>query len=167
MAMTTRAQDRQHEVRRRIHQFYTLLNRQQFDRCYKMIDPRVRVQASSVTLFQYTNALRLFMEQFGPVEVLETNMTLHLEEPSTLYEGRDFAVGKTVLADKAGGRHVLLERWVREGRSWYTRSTGFVTPDPVPTPATTSEQQQEPAPPSTDMHDREGTSGVAKRMSRR
>jgi hypothetical protein len=166
MAMTTRAEHRQVEVQRRIEQFYTLLNRGQFHRCYKMIDPRVRVRPSSVTLFQYANALRQFIERFGTIEILETMMTLHLGEPNTLYEGRDFAVGKTAWADKTGERHVLLERWVREGRSWYTRSTGFVTPDPVQTAAPMSKQQETPARPRAGVRARQKISSTARKTAR-
>jgi hypothetical protein len=91
-----------------------------------MIDPRIQAKPSSVTLFQYENALREFMDHFGSVKVDETTMTLHLNEPSELYEGRDFAVGKTIWPDQAGAQHCFLERWVKEGRSWYTRGTGLV-----------------------------------------
>jgi hypothetical protein len=58
---------------------------------------------------------------------VETGVDLHLREPSVLYEDRDFATGKTIWEDKSGGRHSFLERWVRDGRTWYTRSSGFVT----------------------------------------
>ena len=33
------------------------------------------------------------------VKVLEISLILHLNEPSTLYEGRDFAIGKTTWMD--------------------------------------------------------------------
>lgn len=93
-----------------------------------MIDPRVRAKSSSVTLFQYQSALSQFVGHFGPIEILDISVTLHLNEPSELYDGRDFAVGETTWEDKKGARHVFTERWVREGRIWYTRSTGLVTP---------------------------------------
>ena len=85
--------------------------------------------SSSVTLFQYENALREFLDQFGVVKVVEINLELHLNETSKLYDGRDFAIGKTCWADEAGNHHVFSERWVFEGRKWYTRSTGFLIPD--------------------------------------
>jgi hypothetical protein len=126
--MTTRTTPQQTSLRRRVRQFYRLLNQRDFGRCHRMIDPHVRAKPSSVTLFQYENALRDFLEQFGAVKVLEIDIDLHLNEPSVLYSGRDFALGKTTWADAAGQRHVFSERWVCEGRTWYTRSTGFVTP---------------------------------------
>src|SRR5258708_26120783 len=93
MAMTTRTENRQASLKRRIRQFYNLLNQGDFERCRQMIDPRVRLKRDSVTLFQYENSLRQFLDHFGSVKVLEIGIALHLNEPSQLYEGRDFAVG--------------------------------------------------------------------------
>jgi hypothetical protein len=128
MAMSTRTENRQTSLKRRIRQFYNLLNRGDFARCRQMIDPRVRLKRDAVTLLQYEGSLRQFLDHFGSVKVLEIRIDLHLNEPSQLYEGRDFAVGKTTWLDGAGGQHVFSERWVRDGRVWYTRSTGFMTP---------------------------------------
>ncbi|HEV3260721.1 MAG TPA: hypothetical protein VG013_27960 [Gemmataceae bacterium] len=127
--MTTKAEKQQPALERRIRWFYGLLNRRDFDRCHQMIDPRVRDAPSSVTLFQYGNALQQFMDRFGPLKVLEIRLTLHLNEQNKLYAGRAFAVGRTVCSDKAGEQHIFLERWVRDGRAWYSRCTGFVTPE--------------------------------------
>lgn len=96
-----------------------------------MIDPRIRLKPSSVTLFQYENALREFLDCVGSVNLIEIKMQLHLNEPSELYEGRDFAIGKTSWVSAAGERDVFLERWVWDARAWYTRSTGFVVPATV------------------------------------
>jgi hypothetical protein len=128
MAMKTKTVVSQTTLRRRIRQFYSLLNRREFARCHQLIDPRVRFKPSSVTLFQYENALQEFLEEFGTVEVQEIRLDVHLNEPSRLYEGRDFAVGQTIWTDQAGEQHSFSERWVKEGRSWYTRSTGLVSP---------------------------------------
>jgi hypothetical protein len=128
MAMNTRTETRQASLKRRIRQFYNLLNQGDFARCRQMIDPRIRLKRDSVTLFQYGNSLRQFLDHFGSVKVREISINLHLNEPSQLYEGRDFAVGKTTWVDRSGGQHVFSERWVRDGRAWYTRSTGFMTP---------------------------------------
>lgn len=128
--MTTKAKNRPTAVKRRIQHFYRLLNEGAFARCFVMIDPRIRVDPASVTLYQYENSLRQFLTHFGRVEMVEIRVQLHLNESSKLYEGRDFAVGQTIWADRFGERHVFSERWVREGRSWYTRSTGFVAPNP-------------------------------------
>ena len=126
--MTTKTANPRPALLRRIRSFYDMLNERKFEQCHKMIDPRILASSGSVTLFQYENALQQFGDRFGLLNVQEIELTLHLDEPSKLYEGRDFAVGKAIVLDGSGQCHVFLERWVREGRSWYTRSTGFVTP---------------------------------------
>ena len=126
--MSTRTDTKQSALRRKIRHFYDVLNRRDFAQCHKMIDPRVRAKSTSVTLFQYQSALSQFVACFGPIEILDISIRLHLNEPSELYEGRDFAVGETTWKAQTGAQHVFAERWVREGRVWYTRSTGFVTP---------------------------------------
>ena len=128
MAMSTRIENSQSSLKRRIRQFYNLLNQGDFKRCHQMIDPRIRCKPSSVTLLQYENSLRAFLDHFGFVKVVEITIELHAKEPSKLYEERDFAVGKTTWIDEAGEEHTFLERWVREQRAWYTRSTGFIAP---------------------------------------
>lgn len=126
--MKAKAQTTQASLRRRIRQFYKLLNERNYARCHEMIDPRVRQTSSSVTLLQYANAAAEFLDHCGPLTVAELQMDLHLREPNTLYEGRDFAIGKTICQDARGAEQTFSERWVREGRRWYTRCTGFVTP---------------------------------------
>jgi hypothetical protein len=115
-------------LRRRIRRFYELLNAGAFASCFDMIDPAVRNKPTSVTLLQYENALREFVERYGTITPTQIDVNLHLDEPSKLYEDRDFAMGKTVWADQSGEERVFSERWVRDGKAWYTRSTGFVVP---------------------------------------
>jgi hypothetical protein len=116
-------------LKRRVKEFYKLLNRRDFEHCYERIDPRIRHRPTSVTLDQYTRSLDEFLDHVGLVRIVDLDIELHLREPSTLYEGRDFALGKTIWEDQTGHQHLLSERWVRDGKSWYTRSTGFVVPD--------------------------------------
>jgi hypothetical protein len=132
MAMTNRTEHPESSLKRRIEEFYRLLNQRDFGSCRQMIDPRVRQQPSSVTLFQYENSVRQLLDEFGLVKIVKIEVSLHLNEPNRLYEGRDFAVGKTTWADEAGELHDFSERWVREEDDWYTRSTGYVV---SPTPA--------------------------------
>ena len=126
--MIRKIDKRQSSLKRRIRQFYSLLNRRDFKRCHQMIDPVIRLNPASVTLFQYENALDQFLDKFGSVSVVEINVELHLNEPNQLYDGRGFALGKTIWEDQLGKSNVFSERWVLHNRVWYTRSTGFVTP---------------------------------------
>jgi|SRR6516225_5489163 len=94
-----------------------------------MIDPVVRDNPASVTLLQYVTALKNFLVVVGKIRIQQIDMELHLDEPSKLYDDRDFAVGQSVWLDQAGVENVFQERWVKQGKSWFTRSTGFVVPE--------------------------------------
>lgn len=131
MAMTTKTRTSTAALKRRIKRFYDLLNQREFQRCYEMIDPRIRSKASSATLLQYQNSLSVFLDRIGSVMVRDVSFDLHLDEPSALYEGRDFAVGKTSWRDSLGVEREFVERWVQEDGRWYTRSTGFLIPSQV------------------------------------
>jgi hypothetical protein len=128
MAMTTKAKTNQASLKRRIRQFYVLLNDRDFARCYQMIDPRLREQPNSVTRYQYAMALQEFLDAVGSVSLVVINVSLHENEPSVLYGGRDFAIGQTKWKDRAGEQHIFSERWVREGRLWYSRCAGLLIP---------------------------------------
>jgi hypothetical protein len=127
MSAKTRAQAA--SLEKRIRHFYGLLNDGRFEECYRMIDPVIRDKPSSVTLYQYQTSLRTFLDRYGQVRIRGISLDLHLDEPSKLYGDRDFAVGQTIWEDESGEEHPFQERWVRERRSWYTRSSGFVTPE--------------------------------------
>ncbi|MBX3414621.1 MAG: hypothetical protein KF708_18180 [Pirellulales bacterium] len=116
-------------VERRIRRFFDLLNDEQFEKCYQMIDPRIRDRATSVTLLQYIDSAKRFREKSGRLDLLSVDVESHENEPSPLYEDRDFSIGKSVCHVRSGKTIEFQERWVREGRSWYTRATGFVTTD--------------------------------------
>jgi hypothetical protein len=115
-------------VERRARQFYQHLNAHEFGKCFAMIDPIIRGSSTSVTAYQYENALRQFVAFYHRIDLLSVTLEVHLDEPSNLFGNRDFAVGQTCWTDKNGDEHVFQERWVRDGQRWYTRSTGFVTP---------------------------------------
>jgi hypothetical protein len=129
MAVTARSIASPTSLKRRIRQFYTLLNDREFARCHRIVDPQLRRRRDSVTLYQYEQSLRDFVMKLGPIEVLSIDVELHAHEPTRGYEGRDFAVGQTVWADCKGRQHAFQERWGRDGRTWCTRSTGFVVPE--------------------------------------
>jgi hypothetical protein len=130
--MTTKAVSSRTSLSRRIRQFYNLLNKGAFAQCYLMIDPRVREKPTSVTLLQYENALRRFLESVGSVEVKQIrDVELHLDEPNKIYEGRPFALCKTIWADKTENCFQFTERWVCEKSIWYTRSTGLIKPTQI------------------------------------
>jgi hypothetical protein len=68
------------------------------------------------------------MNHFGRIDVQSIDITVHADEQTPLYGNRQFAVGQTTWIDKNGKRHLFEERWVKNVRTWFTRSTGLVTP---------------------------------------
>jgi hypothetical protein len=131
MAMKTRTAGSQVTLKRRIKKFYDLLNASDVGACFEMIDPRIREKHTSVTLLQYANSVKDFLSAVRVIEVQKIDLELHVDEPNQLYGDRDFAVGQTHWTDRRGNAHTFTERWVRDGRSWYTRCTGFVAPAPA------------------------------------
>src|SRR5262245_30676174 len=118
-------------LRKRIRQFYEHLNREEFDKCYEMIDPCLRQTPASVTLYQYVSSLERFLQWCGGLEVCQIGpIRLHLNEPNRQYGNRDFALVDVVCTDSSDRQHTFKERWVRDRRGrWFTRGTGFVTPE--------------------------------------
>ena len=112
------------------------MNARAFEKCFLFLDPRLLVRPGAVTQYQYETTLAEFMTHVREVRVRTVCVTgLHLNEPSKLYEGRDFALGKTEWEDVTGTPHEFAERWVCERGVWYTRSSGLVLPEGVNTPA--------------------------------
>lgn len=138
-------------LKRRVRAFYAHLNARAFDKCFRFLDPRVFAQPGSVTLIQYETTLAAFMAHVGEVRVKEVVITgLHVGQPNKLYEGRDFAIGKTAWEDANGSVHQFAERWVCDDGVWYTRATGMTLPaEPALTvpssQATTLRKQTAPA----------------------
>lgn len=116
-------------VRRRIARFYECVNHGEFEKCYRSIDPRLLENPVSVTSLQYAQSMERFVAWCGHIDVQAIDLQLHLDEPSPLFGNRDFAIGKTTWHGRDGTERTFLERWVREGRRWYTLSTGFTVPD--------------------------------------
>jgi hypothetical protein len=126
--MSTQAASPVSLIESRVRRFYEHLNVSQFRECFQMIDPQVREDPRSVTLYQYMQSLGAFLGHHGKVEVRKVELHLHANEPSRRYHNRDFAVGKTTWSNQQGQEQVFQERWVKDGDDWYTVCTGFVAP---------------------------------------
>ncbi len=117
-------------LRRRIKQFYSRVDQRLFEKCWEMVDPHIRAEARSITQCQYTAALERFVTWCGAVRICTIEpVHIHVNEPSRLYENRDFATVRVTWEDSRGEVHIFTERWVRGRRGWwYTRSSGLVVP---------------------------------------
>src|SRR5713226_2318203 len=118
-------------LKKRIQEYYRRLNARDFQWCYRAIDPAIRDQATSVTFLQFASSLARFLDYCGSVSVRPNGIAiqLHQDEPNSLYENRDFAVVRVLWHDSTGDWRHFHDRWVQNGRSWYSRTTGLVTPE--------------------------------------
>jgi hypothetical protein len=97
-----------------------------------MIDPRVLGQPGGITFLNYKQSLSDFLNRAGAINGVRIQITgFHRNEPTKLYEKRDFATARTKWEDSNGNEHELSERWVLEEDNWYTRSTGLVWTEPA------------------------------------
>lgn len=113
-------------LRYRIRQMYELLNERKFDKCFEIIDPRVR-EAGSIQFDAYQICLSRFVEKYGPLRVLRIgDLKVHLKVTDRERD-RDFAYALVFAHDKMGREMELKERWVRDADGlWYTLKTGLV-----------------------------------------
>jgi hypothetical protein len=122
-------------LQRRVRVYYEHLKEGDAEWCYRALDPSLRASPSAVTFHQYAMSLDRFLAWCGDVSVKQIGpIDLHLGEANRLYQDRDFALLPVVWEDRSGQEHVFRDRWVREpnGR-WFTRTTGFLTPQPEET----------------------------------
>lgn len=111
-------------VELRIRQFFDLLNLQEFKQCYQMVDPKSR---ETLTLEQYTDSAKRFMQQVGKIEFIKTNLIAHINEKTNLYEDKDFVVGITTC--KVKDKEITVkEAWIKR-TSWHTKASGFIWVD--------------------------------------
>jgi hypothetical protein len=105
---------------------YGLLNERKFDKCFKIIDPRVR-EAGTIKFEAYRTCLSHFVDKYGPLQELRIG---HLKLYCKVAErkgDRDFAYALVFVHDKRGQQLELKERWVRDDDGlWYTLKTGLV-----------------------------------------
>ena|SRR6266851_2384485 len=118
------------DLKKRIQEYYRHLNAGDFQRCYNAIDPDIRNQATSIAFIPFALSLERFLKHFGKVTVKSNNIEIqiHRPGPSALYQNREFAVVRVPWLDQEGNSHQFQDRWVRGGRTWYSRCTGMVTP---------------------------------------
>jgi hypothetical protein len=104
---------------------YDRLNQGRWDRCFALIDPKLR-DASKVELPAYAEGLEAFRAAYGSVSPWHVRINLHLDAASNKHDPRPFAYVYVVWKDKAHGFHMFRERWVKQGDRWFTRVLGLV-----------------------------------------
>ncbi len=112
-------------LRRRVKQMYDWFNRGMWEKCFALIDPRIREQAK-VELSTYTEGLRAFQGAYGAIHPWYVRISLHLDTASSKHDDRPFAYVYVVWQDDAHGFHMFRERWVCHDHRWFTRVAGLV-----------------------------------------
>ena len=118
-------------LRSRVKQFYSRLNKESWEDCFALIDPKL-VQQDKVKLGTYADLMQAFKNVYGSVKPLWTRLSLHLEGAPKQRDKRPFAYVYVVWQDEAYGYHMFRERWVQDCGLWFTRVAGLV-PNRQPT----------------------------------
>jgi hypothetical protein len=117
-------------IRRRVKQLYEWFNREQWERCFEVVDPKLR-DAGRIRAESYTRSLSEFKEFYGVVRIWYMRISLHLAARGNKHDDRPFAYVYVVWQDDQSAFHMFRERWVKDAGRWYTRVVGLV-PDREP-----------------------------------
>src|SRR5262249_32700077 len=96
-------------LRTRVYQMYERFNQWAWDKCFALIDPKLREQAR-VEWQAYADSLRRFQEVYGKIEPWYIRLSLHVEASSNKHDARPFAYVYVVWQDQAHPFHMFRER---------------------------------------------------------
>lgn len=112
-------------LRRRVKQMYDRFNRGLWEKCFSLIDPRIR-EKSRVRFHLYTDGLQKFKKAYGTIRPWHVRIRLYLDWSSSKHDDGPFAYVYTVWQDDSRRFHMFRERWVRQGDHWFTQVVGLV-----------------------------------------
>jgi hypothetical protein len=112
-------------LRRRVKQMYSWFNRALWDRCFRLVNPKLREQ-SKVEFDTYVEQLKSFKEVYGTIHPWYVRISLHLDASSNKHDPRPFAYVYVIWQDERHSFHMFKERWVRDSGHWFTRVAGLV-----------------------------------------
>jgi hypothetical protein len=112
-------------LRKRIGQMYAAFNDEDWQKCYSMLDPKLR-ESGKVAASVYAEQLEAFKHVYGEIKPWHLRVSLHLKERNSQQESRPFAYVYVVWQDSAHGFHMFRERWIKHAGHWYTRVAGLV-----------------------------------------
>jgi hypothetical protein len=122
---STRGAAERRALRRRINQMYGAFNRELWDRCYSLIDPRL-LHAKKVDKPIYAEQMKEFKEAYGAIRPWHVRVNLHLDAKTNKHDDRPFAFVYVVWQDARSEFHMFRERWVKDEAGWFTRVIGLV-----------------------------------------
>ena len=112
-------------LRRRVMRWYAQFNAEKWDDCLALVDPRL-TSTGKVKAVPYVESLVRFKNRYGAVHPWHVRLSLHLAGSPRASDTRPFAYVYTVWQDDRHGFHMFRERWVRDGKKWYTEVAGLV-----------------------------------------
>ena len=110
---------------RRIKQMYAWFADESWEKCYSLIDPRLRDE-QKVERETYVDLLRAFKTRYGIIEPWHIRANLHLDGTANQRDPRPFAYVYVVWQDQSHEFHMFRERWVYDSGKWFTRVVGLV-----------------------------------------
>ncbi len=112
-------------IRRRVRQMVDGFNHDQWEKCFALIDPRLR-KKGAVHLATYSDTLTVFKRCYGRIDPWYVRISLHLDALSNKNDPRAFAYVYVVWQDERREFHIFKERWVKHEGQWFTRVLGLV-----------------------------------------
>ena|SRR5208337_901376 len=111
-------------LRRRVKQMYEWLNRERWEGCFSLLDPKLA--EANIEQTTYSQSLQAFKEAYGSIHPWYVRISLHLEKSANKRDPRPFAYVYVVWQDDAHRFHMFRERWVKHSGRWFTRVVGLV-----------------------------------------
>ncbi len=116
-------------LRRRVHGMLKWFNEERWDKCYSLVDPKLR-ERGKVNMQEYADSLAAFKATYGEVRPYVVRINLHLgtsmKRPSKTRDRRPFAYTYIFWQDDENAFHLFRERWVKHDNRWFTRVVGLV-----------------------------------------
>ncbi len=112
-------------LRRRVRQMYDSFEQEGWEKCFSLIDPKLRERAK-LQLAAYADGMRDFKTAYGRVHPWMIKLSLHLDVAPSQQDKRPSAYVYVIWQDQANRFHMFQERWVKDAGRWYTRVAGLV-----------------------------------------
>src|SRR5262249_30361903 len=112
-------------LRKRVRHMYDWLNREQWQKCFSLIDPLL-TERKKIQFEVYRDQLEAFRGLHGTINPWPVRISLHLDAGGNKHDDRPFAYVYVVWQDQSHGYHMFRERWVKHDGQWFTRVVGLV-----------------------------------------
>ena|SRR5581483_9727789 len=104
-----------------IRRFYENLTDRRLLAAHAMLDNE-GLDNGHISASNFLKIADQFCDVYHCAIVLDTEMSVSLGEKNEIYNGRDYAIGKTYWQDGHGVQRYFRELWVKCGREWKSRN---------------------------------------------